>query len=285
MRALHPSLSPDDVDSLLSSGDMTTDLGDSGRDDVFGHGLIDALKAVQAAQLLANDGTLPPQPAIIVAAPNQLTLGSASSALVNLSNQGEETASITGFSADAGWLNVSASNVDVNGLGEYLVSIDRTNLNDSIYLGTITFDLSTGNSLPLQVTMQVGTVDNAGNVGQVYMVLLDESSTPVDNTLAVEQGDGLYDYSFTNVTAGRYRIVAGSDIDNDTFICQLAEACGGYPTIDALSEIEVINTDISGLDFVIDILANFGTGTAQSGDGEQPQGFSRPGKKLVKPAQ
>lgn len=276
MRAVHPTLSPADLDDLLSAGSITSDLGDAGRDDIYGHGMIDAFAAVQAAQQLANGGTLPTQPAIIVASPAQLSMGITSQATVTISNEGGESASITGVSTSASWLGVSEISVDAEGLGDYQVSIDRNGLADSIYTGSVTFSLSTGSSLELVVTMQVGMVNSDGNVGQVYMVLLDENSSFVDNTLAVDQGNGVYDYSFTGIGPGTYRIIAGSDVDNDNFICQLAEACGGYPTIGDLEDIEVLNTDITQLDFVVDILSNFGASASGTSVDARSTSINRP---------
>jgi hypothetical protein len=65
-------------------------------------------------------------------------------------------------------------------------------------------------------------------------------------------------------------------VDNDNYICQLAEACGGYPTISDLEDIEVTNTDVSNLDFLVDILSNFGATSAQAGEGVQTSGIARP---------
>jgi hypothetical protein len=50
MRSVNPQLTPQRVDDLLASGRMTIDLGPPGRDDEFGHGLIDANAAVIAAR-------------------------------------------------------------------------------------------------------------------------------------------------------------------------------------------------------------------------------------------
>jgi len=36
-------------------------------------------------------------------------------------------------------------------------------------------------------------------------------------------------FNFANVSAGRYFLIAGSDLDNDGFICGAAEACAYYP--------------------------------------------------------
>jgi serine protease len=275
MRAVHPTLSPDDIDSLLSAGSITTDIGNVGRDDLYGHGLIDALKAVQSAQMLANGGTLPSQPALIVASPNQLTLGLGNSSIVTLSNQGEAATSVTTFSSNASWLIASAINVGSNGLGDYQVLVDRTGLNVGFYVGTITFDLATGSSLNIQVSMLVGAPNDVGDVGRIYTLLIDNYGNSIDAVLAIDQGNGVFDYSFPNVSPGFYRVVAGSDIDNDLVICQLAESCGGYPTINELITVEAINTDINELDFVIDILSNFGTSSLSFEANSITNGFHR----------
>ncbi len=276
MRAVHPDITPDQIDTLLSSGNITTDLGDTGRDDIFGYGLIDALKAVQEAQKLANNNVLPQQPALITADPNQLTLGAGNGATLTLSNQGDDPASITSFSDDSNWLTVSPDTVDGDGLGSYQITVNRADLSGTSYLGTITFNLSTGNALKVQVSMFVGTLDNTGNAGTNYILLIDSNDNVINQATPIISGNGIFNYHFNNVPAGSYQIVGGSDIDNDQLICQLAETCGGYPTINALSNIKVINTDISNLDFVMDILSTFGS-SSLSTDGKtmQPQGFQR----------
>lgn len=260
MRAVHPTLSPDDVDSLLVSGVITTDLGSPGRDDTFGYGLIDALKAVQEAQKLANGGVLPPLPPLIVAQPKELTLGYTNGATLVVSNASTTPAQVTGVNVDSSWLSVSEGTVDADKLGDYQVVIDRTGLGDSFYFGTITFDLSTGESLQVQVSMTVGMVDTEGDAGTIYLLLVDSENKVIDQASVVERGNGVFDYSFANASAGSYRIIGGSDVDNDGFICQLAEACGGYPTINDLSTIEVTDSNVTELNFVVDILANFGAG-------------------------
>ena len=53
-----PGLTPDQVEQALDAS--ATDLGTPGRDDVFGYGLVDAVRAVQAANGLESSGTVPP---------------------------------------------------------------------------------------------------------------------------------------------------------------------------------------------------------------------------------
>lgn len=57
MEAAAPALTPDQVEQALTGS--ATDLGASGRDDLFGHGLVDAVRAVQGAKALAGGGALP----------------------------------------------------------------------------------------------------------------------------------------------------------------------------------------------------------------------------------
>ncbi|MGY2128370.1 S8 family serine peptidase [Blastococcus sp. SYSU DS0617] len=57
MEAAAPALTPDQVERALTGS--ATDLGTTGRDDLFGHGLVDAVRAVQGARTLAGGGTLP----------------------------------------------------------------------------------------------------------------------------------------------------------------------------------------------------------------------------------
>ena len=277
MRAVHPTLSPDDVDELLSAGTITTDLGAAGRDDIYGHGLIDTLKAVQAAQTLANNGVPPAQPALIVADPTQISFGLNSSTTLNLSNSGGTAASVSNITVDESWLSAAPLSVDADGMGDYNVSVDRSGLGSSSYQGAITFTLSTGGTLVVQVSMLVGVVDNSGNVGTLYMLLLDPNNDVVSQVIPVAQGNGVYSYQFDNVVPGEYRIIGGSDIDNDLYICQMAEMCGGYPTLDSLATINASNVDFTELDFVVDILASFGSGalSVSGGTDDGPTGFSR----------
>lgn len=258
MRAEHPGLSPDDLDTLISSGTISTDLGSSGRDDSFGHGLIDAFKAVQEAQTLANGGILPPQPAVISAVPSQLILGSAiTSTSITISNANDTPAQVTGFSSDADWLSIAEDVVDDNKLGTYSVTVDKSSLADNTaYLATITFTISTGATIKISVSMQKGTVETTGNPGKLYILLVDESDNIVSQTSPTNDGFGVYSYNFTDINSGNYTLFAGSDIDNDIFICQTGETCGIYPTIDLATVIE-LDEDKTDIDFIVNILSSF----------------------------
>lgn len=252
MRAIHPELSPDDLDSLISAGVITTSPGGQGRDDFVGFGLIDALKAVQEAKKLANGGTLPPQLPLIKATPSQLVMRTDNSARLILSNEGGSDTEVVSFGADVSWLTLNAVNIDANGLGEYQVVIDRTGLSDDVYSTTIRFNLATGLTLEVPISMIAGIVDTYGQSSQVYLRLFDEADTVLAEVDATEEGNGVFSYRFTDVKAGTYSIVGSSNIDgrnNGHPDCQYGEVCGSYPNL------EVTNQNRNSLDFQLDILS------------------------------
>lgn len=263
MRAVYPDLSPDDVDKLLAAGKLTNDIGTSGRDNLFGYGLIDALKAVKEAQLLSNGGMAPDLLPNVNASPTSLSLGINSSGIITLSNSGGGAPTITSSSTNgSSWLTLTSNSVDADGLGTYLVAADRTNLPDMTYTDIITFNIDTGTelkTLDIKVSMVVGTVSSKGNIGSQIVVLLDPSTgEKIDLYKPSKDINGNFNYKFDTVTAGTYQIFSGSDVDNDGFTCQLGESCGGYPVLNQLSNITVVDTDISNLDFVSGVLSNFG---------------------------
>ena len=63
---------------------------------------------------------------------------------------------------------------------------------------------------------------------------------------------GVYNYSFTGVTAGEYLLVAGSDFDNNDAICDFSESCGVYPRRDSANFILTINGNLTNVDFLVD---------------------------------
>ena len=65
MLSIRPGTTPEEMDAYLSSGIMTSDIGAPGRDDLYGHGRIDAFKAVNAAAF----GPPPPPPELTIDPP------------------------------------------------------------------------------------------------------------------------------------------------------------------------------------------------------------------------
>ena len=271
MKALDPALTPAELDTLLSSGAITNDIGATGRDDYYGHGLIDALKAVAVADA-GGGGSVPTVLSVEPTTVNFSTSGT--STTVAVSSIGPGTVTGTTYNSNATWLSVSAPGG--NGLGSYTLQADRTNLADGTHRATVTFtatldDFSTI-QVSLPVTVQVSSTSVVYNAGYHYVLLVRVNS---DNTYTFYKQDnvtasgGAYTYEFTDVPeGGRYLIVAGSDRDNDDYIDNAAECVGAYPSLDQISEI-VPTGNRSNLDFPTDLKISITAGSS-SADTDEP---------------
>jgi len=146
MKAVNPGLTPDDLDDLLVGGSITRDLGDAGRDDLYGFGLIDAQKAVLAAA-----------PALLTVSPASLDFGTElSSADLTADKIGPGPLAVLSVSDDAAWLSTAKDPAAGDGdfPVQYSVQVDRTGLAPGDYGATISFE-SDNNTVAVPVTMTV----------------------------------------------------------------------------------------------------------------------------------
>jgi serine protease len=270
MKAVYPALTPSQLDLELASGVITQELGDPGRDDIFGHGLIDAFKAVQRAQALAS-GAL--SPAVLTVTPTALNYGFTMRAPQTLTaeNAGDEALSNVSATDNAAWLTVAGS-----GLGTYTVSVDDAGLGAGVYSTNITFT-SSANTVTIPVTMQVGSA-GTGNAGFHYILLIDPATGNASHQSTAAASGGTYSYSIGSVTAGSYYAAAGSDLDNDGFICDPGEACGAYPTFDLPTILNTSTSNLTGIDFATGFASAIG---AQSTQVQSQGGYRRTSAKQV----
>ncbi len=249
MKSVAPNLTPQDIDALLASGALTEDLGTPGRDEQFGDGLINAYRAVIAA---ADSAGRPVNPMpILTISPAALNFGiSLDSQTLTVLNGGGGELSVNPPTEDSGgWLSVTPTQVNADGTGSYTVAVRRDNLADGVYSATMTFT-SNADTISVGVIMQVANHLSVGSVGQQYVLLVKpDSGETVQDATGQLQPDGRYTFTLSDIPAGTYQLFAGSDANNDLFICDAGESCGAYVTLDAPVTIEV-DRDMSGLDFV-----------------------------------
>jgi serine protease len=67
------------------------------------------------------------------------------------------------------------------------------------------------------------------NAGRQYVILLDNTTSLVTQQVAVNAQGAAAEFAFGDVTAIPYRLIVGSDMNNDGAICDDGEACGAYP--------------------------------------------------------
>ena len=274
MKSVNAALTPGQIDQMLIDGDLTDDLGIPDRDDSFGHGLINAQKAVAAA-LTAGGAPPLPNPTLGIT-PAALNFGTTTSVIeITARNVRSGQLLLTGFSIppDAvAWLSVVPVDIDLGSLlGTYVVTVDRSGLPDGTYSTTITANsdpnVPNGGVL-IPVIMQVSSISVGSDAGFVYVLLVDQQTGNLagrcDNDLLAGQCsvgvvDGQYAFTFVDVPPGDYEMIAGTDADNDFFICDAGEACGAYLTLDQPSDIMVVDADLSGIDFPVGHSVGIGT--------------------------
>ncbi len=250
MKTVNPDLSPADIDALLVRGDITDDLGAPGRDDIFGHGLVNAQQAVFAA--LEAGGSIPADKPFLSASASTLNFSGNVSALeLELRNGGSGELALLDLSSSEPWLALLPLDTNANGVGLYRVSIERSGLENGVYSANISAQSSV-NSLSVRVIMSVGD-ESPADVGVLYILLYEQETDEAIAQVSAKSEQGGYSFVFADVPPGQYQVYAGSDADNDLLICDSGEACGSWLTVDQPIVIDV-NSNRENIDFPVDYL-------------------------------
>src|SRR5688572_26995168 len=246
MRSVNATLTPGNIDVLLAQGALTDDIGPF-EPEQLGAGLINAHKAVNAA-----DPSLPPLPPTLSVTPSSLAFGTVGSAGVVVSNGGAGTLTVTAVTVSAEaepWLSMTPTSVDGNGLGRYTLTVNGTGLDERSYSGFVQF-LSNGGTQRVDVLMEVASITGEPDAGQQYILLIDAATDVVlDQVEVLAQGSPV-PFQFEGLLAGEYIVISGTDLNNDQFICDPAEACGAYPVESAPAPI-VVDGTVAGIDFLV----------------------------------
>ena len=237
MLSVYQDLSPEELDQALADRTIVTDVGAAGRDDEFGAGVIDALKAVQIAAELAGGAPAPdpvsPPVAVPAASPSSFDFGDAiPSILFELRNAGDSGSEllIEAINSSSPALTVQVVEVDGSGLGSYNLTLDRNAAPTGTNSAELTVQTSAG-TLALPATFNVPTTAEPGNAGLIHVLLLNAENLTKTACARLLPEAGAYDAVFENVPSGDYLVVAGSDVDDNGFICDAFETCGANPSL------------------------------------------------------
>lgn len=249
MRSVNEELDTPAMEQLLRAGDLTVALDDQvlgEKDGEYGYGMIDAAKSVTTA--LSLGGAAPTPVPWLVAVPNALNFGATLNTVeFDLRNVSGGPLDVTEIISDQEWLIAPAE----NGLGLYDLEVDRDGLLEGIYQGALTV-VSDANTVSIDVIMQVNDNLLYGDVGHIYVRLID---TATGNIREVEADvvNGEYQWAIDDLPAGNYQLVAFTDADYDGRVCDVGEACGAYPSA-SQPEIIDLQTDLNSVDYSISYL-------------------------------
>lgn len=266
--AVNPSLTVPELESILTS--TATDLGSPGRDDIYGHGLVNAFAAVQAASGPPVAG--PPELSLT---DTDLLFSSTDCFNVSVANVGSDTLSITDLvpTTDGGgaWLSAQALAIATplaSDTSSIEVCVDASGLATGTYTGSVLVS-SNGGDAAIGVTLVVGGKSQADPL-DVFVLAVDVETleTKAQDVVTVPAA---FAYELDFLDPGLYLVVAGTDADDDGFICDEGEPlCGIFPTVEDPSLIEV--TD-GGTVIDVDFPVLEGFFTAAGADAAGPTGY------------
>ncbi|MCC7011863.1 MAG: S8 family peptidase [Planctomycetes bacterium] len=261
MLAVNGALTPAEIENFLQ--DTAVDLGAAGRDNIFGHGLIQADLAVAAAA-----GSTNPNP-VIQASPAALNFGTAATLLsISISNVGGGTLDVgTPTFTPNGADPVFATLATVAGTGNtditsVRVTVDRGGLADGTYSGVVSIPTVNGGTAQVDVSMDVTTAPAPVDV-DLFLLLVRIVDPDTFDLETIAQADlnptTVLDWELDSdplllpIPAGDYILVCGSDEEGDLDIGDTGDIYfGAYPTLD---EVEILDLFAgkreNGLDFVV----------------------------------
>lgn len=261
--AVAPNLTPTEVENFLTS--TATDRGAPGRDNQYGNGLVNAFAAVQAA--IGGGGVMP---VLSLASQTVLFTERTDSAQIGVANVGGGMLDVTSVMATTSsggpWLSATAVPV-VGGTATNTSAVEVTvsdiGLADGFYSGSVDIQSNGGNA-SLVVTLALGA--STGTVYTVYVLAVDATTFDTVAQDTVQTTSLINAYSLADLPAGQYYIVAGTDEDNDNFICDPGEPlCGVYPSLELPSIVTVASgATVADLDFTLGE-ANLPASSSQQG--------------------
>jgi serine protease len=250
--AANPDLAAVEVREILET--TAVDLGDPGRDDDFGHGLVDAAAAVREAR--ARGGLTTDSAPILTVSPRSLGFGTTETQLrARLFNAGGGFLEITSVDVETtdgqGWLRATtrgSSATDISA-DEVLITVNRTGQADGVLRGWVHLATDSRHSETIDVTATVGSVEAVSDT--IIVFAIDRDGLEVVAETATDEQRG-FEYSFTDLPPGEYVFVAGTDRDDDGEICEFGDFCGAWPTLTEPSAVTVQAGDaLAGRDFPV----------------------------------
>ena len=254
IKAKTPGLSAAQIRAIIE--DNAIDLGSAGRDDYYGHGLINAYASVHAAAGTTQGPVLFPYPKLFKL---QGQDPSDTFTLENIGNTSDITIDIVN---DAPWLTVTPPSGTVTSSGRTVtIDIDSTSIeNGSTYIEMLTIVAEAGVADEYVYVMYnvngfptVGLID----IGPLYVVAIDLEANEIVDGVVTTFND-LYLYDLRGLPSGSYIIGASTNRDGDNYLFESNDVYGFYISLDQIVPVEVSSgMVIEDINFeVIDLFDN-----------------------------
>ncbi|WP_162525036.1 S8 family serine peptidase [Marinobacter sp. BW6] len=234
------AVTPGQFRAWLASGRLTESVGSSTE---YGAGLINALRSVDAAL----DGSVN---TIVLSSPSaiEFDLARFSSDLGFTVYPEGESVVVDGVAFNTDLITLEPAPTVGDALPDSVaVSVVEANIVEGqSYATTIEIDYSAGadsGTIEVPVSIDLRALTDERDAGRHYVLLVspDVSRETIEQRVVTAR-DGSYSFSFDDIEPGEYFLVAGTDTDNNGFICESGEACAEYP-VNGLPEKIVIGEE------------------------------------------
>ncbi len=229
MREAAPAATPAVLEAARFS--TCTDLGAQGKDNTFGHGLINAYQA-----LLAVAGGGGPTPILSLSAQSLSLSDTLTTAFVQVANVGGgllhvQTPIVTTEPPGGNWLSavrILATNPTTTDTTAIRVDVTPGGLAAGIYQGNVEVVSDGGvQDIPVLLTISSGSTLDV----DIFVLAVDIDTFLTVSQAIVNPTDSLA-WQHPDLPNGDYLLAAGTDDDNDGFICGPGDLyCGLYPTL------------------------------------------------------
>ena len=274
--AADTSMTPARVDSMLQSGKLTSDLGATGVDNVYGYGELNMPKMLE--NLYADNNAN----SVTFAYTNKyfLDFGNTTTQLnITLNKVGTGSLTVSSLGADSA-AGLSYTDNSPNGFGSYTIFIDRDSMPNGEFSNTVYFNLSDNTEVAVPIYYSVGTPRGRADLGKLYVSIFNAAD---DSTVASGDLDmlsnGSLEFIASSLTNGNYFLLASTDPDNDGFVCSYGELCEYYPKLSSSDDYFTLNgSNISGYEISLGpMFKNGGVQSASLGgsDDKKKKGIKR----------
>ena len=251
--ALVPELLSSQVDALIIDGHLVDDIGEPGKDNEFGYGLLNINKAV--TRIIDEEGLDFTYGSI---SPGTINLGKEFNSYdINVTKVGDGELSVTSVENDIpSAISITQQNVDENGFGTYTINLDRSSLPDGLYSTRTSVTFSNENVQTSTATIQIGDDRERPYIEYVSTYLWQVDEDAGVRTLYFgndgEMLNGEITFNATDIPNGQYYYSFFTYVDN--FITDVGEFVAIYPG--AGSSETYINLDGEDVDVSVSLEVN-----------------------------
>ena len=251
--ALVPELLSSQVDALIIDGHLVDDIGEPGKDNEFGYGLLNINKAV--TRIIDEEGLDFTYGSI---SPGTINLGKEFNSYdINVTKVGDGELSVTSVENDIpSAISITQQNVDENGFGTYTINLDRSSLPDGLYSTRTRVTFSNENVQTSTATIQIGDDRERPYIEYVSTYLWQVDEDAGVRTLYFgndgEMLNGEITFNATDIPNGQYYYSFFTYVDN--FITDVGEFVAIYPG--AGSSETYINLDGEDVDVSVSLEVN-----------------------------